>query len=82
MKTLIALKKLAKRVCSKATDEDLKFLTTDEVIGYIADHFDGGSADVQDAREAGGGSADTIAKTSPTEISETSGTSSVKTPSA
>lgn len=42
MKTLAALKKLAKRLCSKATDDALKFLTIDQVICYIAENFDGG----------------------------------------
>lgn len=45
MKTLNALKKLAKKVCSTATDSDLqKFKTVDKVINYIADKFDGNAA--------------------------------------
>lgn len=44
MNTLDALKKLAKKVCSSATDESLKELTTKaEVIDYIATHYDGQS---------------------------------------
>lgn len=44
MKTLEALKKLAKKVCSTASDADLnKLHTVDEVIEYIATKFDGGT---------------------------------------
>lgn len=44
MKTLEALKKLAKKVCSTASDTDLnKLKTVDEVIAYIAEKFDGGA---------------------------------------
>lgn len=45
MRTLEALKKLAKKVCSTATDTELnKLQTVDEVINYIATKFDGTSA--------------------------------------
>lgn len=44
MRTLEALKKLAKKVCSTASDTELnKFKTVDEVIDYIATKFDGGT---------------------------------------
>lgn len=44
-RTLNALKKLAKKVCSTATDADLeKFRTIDEVINYITEKFDGTAA--------------------------------------
>lgn len=45
MRTLEALKKLAKKVCSTVTDDELAKLTTvDEVIALIAEKFDGSSA--------------------------------------
>lgn len=45
MATLEALKKLAKKVCSTASDTTLAtFDTVDEVINYIATNFDGGVA--------------------------------------
>lgn len=44
MRTLEALKKLAKKVCSTASDTDLnKLMTVDEVIAYIAEKYDGGT---------------------------------------
>lgn len=44
MRTLEALKNLAKKVCSAATDTVLdKFNTVDEVINYIAENFDAGT---------------------------------------
>ena len=45
MATLEALKALAKKVCSKATDTTLApFDTVDKVIEYMATNFDGGTA--------------------------------------
>lgn len=45
MRTLEALKKLAKKVCSTATDAELnKFQNIDEVINYISEKFDGTAA--------------------------------------
>lgn len=44
MRTLEALRSLAKKVCSTASDTELaKLKTVDEVISYIAAKFDGGS---------------------------------------
>lgn len=43
MQTVDALKKLAKKVCSSASDASLaKLITAAEVIAYIAEHYDGG----------------------------------------
>ena len=45
MSNLEAIKKLAKKVCSTATDADLNKITTiDAAICYIADKFDGKAA--------------------------------------
>ena len=44
MATLEALKALAKKVCSTASDADLNKLdTVDKVIAYIAEKYDGGT---------------------------------------
>lgn len=44
MRTLEALKKLAKKVCSTASDAELNAMkTVDEVIEYIAGKYDGGT---------------------------------------
>lgn len=44
MRTLEALKKLAKKVCSTVQDTDLeKLKNVDEVLELIAEKFDGGT---------------------------------------
>lgn len=49
-KTLVALKKLALKVCSSATQTELdKLSTVDEVIDYIATKFTGTSASTLNA---------------------------------
>lgn len=52
MRTLEALKKLALKVCSSASQTELdKLSKVDEVIDYIATNFDGGAAAAANEQE-------------------------------